>query len=112
MTWINLPTSTPRAVLVGQMLIIEGERIPVQHREMPLEDVRLDPSNPRIQHAVKQNSNYGRTVSQDDLRNLILDLPGVPELFKSIRDNDGLHEPIYVVQTDGSSRAIAGRHAI
>lgn len=73
------PASTaPQAILVGQTLIIEGERIPVQHREMPLEDVRLDPSNPRIQHAVKRMSN-GRTASQDDLRNLILDLPGVSE---------------------------------
>lgn len=90
------PASTaPQAILVGQTLIIEGEKIPVEHREMPLEDVRLDPSNPRIQHAVKRMSN-GRTASQDDLRNLILDLPGVSELFKSIRDNEGLLEPIYV----------------
>jgi len=87
--------SQTQAVLVGQTLIIEGEAISVEHREMPLEDVRLDPSNPRIQHAVKRITKNG-VVSQDDLRNLILDLPGVPELFKSIRDNGGLLEPIYV----------------
>ena len=93
---MDQPASTaPHAILVGHTLIIEGEKIPVQHREMPLEDVRLDSSNPRIQHAVKRMSN-GRTASQDDLRNLILDLPGVSELFKSIRDNEGLLEPIYV----------------
>jgi hypothetical protein len=87
--------SAPQAVLVGQTLVIEGEPIPVQHREMSLEDVRLDPSNPRIQHAVKRASK-GRTIGQKDLRNLILDLSGVSELFKSIRDNGGLLEPIYV----------------
>lgn len=84
-----------QAVLTGKTLTIEGETIPVEHREMPLEDVRLDSSNPRIQHAVKQISKNG-TISQDELRKLILDLPGVPDLFKSIRDNGGLLEPIYV----------------
>jgi hypothetical protein len=87
--------SQPQAFLTGQTLIIEGEAIPIEHRRMPLDDVRLDPSNPRIQHAVKQISKNG-TISQEDLRKLILDLPGVPELFKSIRDNGGLLEPIYV----------------
>jgi hypothetical protein len=87
------PAASP--ILVGQTLIIEGAKIPVQYREMDLEDVRLDPHNPRIQHAVRQKSN-GRTLTQDELRDLILDLPGVSDLFKSIRDNEGLLEPIYV----------------
>lgn len=85
----------PQAILIGQTLIIEGEVIPIEHREMSLEDVRLDPSNPRIQHAVKRISK-NRVISQDELRNLILEIPGVSELFKSIRDNGGLLEAIYV----------------
>ncbi len=91
----TLSGSKPQAVLSGQTLIIEGIEIPIEHRNMPLEDVHLDPSNPRIQHAVKQISKNG-TISQDDLRKLILERPGVPELFKSIRDNGGIQEPIYV----------------
>jgi hypothetical protein len=87
--------SQPQAVLIGQTLTIEGQAIPIEHRSMLLKDVRLDPSNPRIQHAVKQVSKNG-TISQDELRKLILDRPGVPELFKSIRDHGGLLEPIYV----------------
>jgi hypothetical protein len=87
--------SQPQVMLTGQTLTIENESIPIEHRKLPLEDVRLDPSNPRIQHAVKKVSKNG-TISQDDLRKLILDLPGVPELFKSIRDNGGLLESIYV----------------
>jgi len=89
------PTAQPQAVLVGQTLIIEGEAIPVEHRKLPLKDVCLDASNPRIQHAVKRIQKNG-AVNQGDLRNLILDLPGVAELFKSIRDNGGLLEAIYV----------------
>lgn len=87
------PAASP--LLVGQTLIIEGDKIPVRYREMDLEDVHLDPNNPRIQHAVKQKSN-GRALNQKELRDLILDVPGVSELFKSIRDNEGLLEPIYV----------------
>ncbi|HET9377521.1 MAG TPA: hypothetical protein VFO40_21280 [Chthoniobacterales bacterium] len=87
------PAAAP--IFVGQTLIIEGEKIPATYREMDLADVRLDPNNPRIQHAVKQKSK-GRTLTQEELRDLILDLPGVPDLFKSIRDNAGLFEPIYV----------------
>lgn len=87
------PAASP--LVVGQTLVIEGDKIPVRYREMDLDDVRLDPNNSRIQHAVKQKSN-GRTLSQQELRDLILDLPGVSELFKSIRDNKGLLEPIYV----------------
>jgi hypothetical protein len=95
MTRADSPDSRPQVVLGGQTLTIDGDAIPIEHRKMPLEDVRLDPSNPRIQHAVKQISNNG-VISQEALRKLILERPGVPELFKLIRDNGGLHEPIYV----------------
>ena len=96
------PAASP--ILDGQALIIEGEKISVKYQEMTLEGVRLDPNNPRIQHAVKRKSN-GRPMSQNELRDLILDFPGVSELFKSIRDNEGLLEPIYV-RPDG--RVIEG----
>jgi hypothetical protein len=95
MTSAVSPTSQPQAVLLGETLIIEGEAIQVEHRKMALKDVCLDASNPRIQHAVKRITKNG-AVDQADLRNLILDLPGVADLFKSIRDNGGLLEAIYV----------------
>jgi hypothetical protein len=84
-----------RAVLTDQMLIIEGESIRVEHRRMSLKDVKLDATNPRIRHAVKRVSQNGQ-ISQDELLKLILDQPGVSELFKSIRDNGGILEPIYI----------------
>lgn len=87
--------SQPQTILADHTLTIENESISIEHRRMPLEDVRLDSRNPRIQHAVKKVSKNGN-ISQDDLRKLILELPGVPELFKSIRDNGGLQESIYV----------------
>jgi len=84
-------------------LTIEGESLSVEYREMPIRDVQLDLSNPRIQYLLKQSKN-GKP-SQDELTKLILDIHGVPALFASIRDNKGLLEPIYV-RPDG--RVIEG----
>src|ERR1700722_18867994 len=67
---------------------------------MPLKNIKLDPLNPRIQHAVKQKVK-DRQITQEELRKLILDQPGVSELFRSIRDNGGLMDPIHV-RPDGS----------
>lgn len=87
--------ATPQTILTRQTLIIESVEVPIEHRSMPLKDVLLDPSNPRIQHAVRQFSKSGG-ITQDDLRKIILGRPGVEDLFKAIRDNGGIQEPIYV----------------
>src|SRR5579863_4526014 len=92
--------SNPEPELRGQTVIIENEAIPVEYRNLHLDDVKLDPNNPRIQYAVKKVTSNGN-ISQIELRKLILEQPGVPELFKSIRDNGGLNEPIYV-RPDGT----------
>jgi hypothetical protein len=84
---------------------IEGEAIAVERRDMPIDDIVLDPNNPRIQHAVRQKTNGGTPLTKEQLRDLILDQPGVSDLFKAIRDNGGLIEPIHV-RPDG--RVIEG----
>lgn len=79
-------------------ITIENARVQVQYSEMPLDKIRLDPTNPRIQNEVRKRA---RAPTQDDLVKLILDLPGVSELFKTIRDNGGVMDPIYV-RKDGT----------
>jgi hypothetical protein len=71
---------------------IEGKRVPVLYRELPIDEVRLDPRNPRINY---QRDSAGPPKATE-LRDFVLRLPGVDELFKSIRDNGGLIEPIQV----------------
>lgn len=87
-----------------QTILIEGEAIVLEPRHIPLSDIRLDPANPRIQHAVKQRAKNG-PLTQDQICSLVLEQPGVSDLFKTIRDNGGLIEPIYV-RPDG--RVIEG----
>ena len=86
-------------------IFIEGAEIAVERREIPIGAVVLDPGNSRIQQAVRQKTNGGKPLTQEGLRDLILDLPGVSDLFKAIRDNRGLMEPIHV-RADG--RVIEG----
>lgn len=87
-----------------QTILIEGDSIVIEPRHIPLGDIRLDAANPRIQHAVKQRAKNG-ALTQEQICSLVLEQPGVSDLFKTIRDNGGLIEPIYVRQ-DG--RVIEG----
>lgn len=91
---MNRTGATAPQPQTDQALTIEGESLAVEYREVPLRDVQLDLSNPRIQYILKQSKNGKPT--QEELTKLILDIHGVPALFASIRDNKGLLEPIYV----------------
>ena len=91
--------SKSHVLLTDQTLIIEGEAIPIEYRKVPLKDVILDPDNPRIQHEVKRVAANGK-IGQDELHKLILLQPGFDDLFRSIRDNGGILEPIYI-RADG-----------
>ena len=89
----------------AQTLTIEGETIDAEFRFLPLSQVELDLSNPRIQYLLKQNIKKGK-LTQEELAQLIRDnVPGAPGLFASVRDNRGLLEPI-LVRPDG--RVIEG----
>lgn len=78
-----------------QSILIEGESVLLEPRHIPLSEIRLDPANPRIQHAVKRRAKNG-PLTQEELCSLVLEQPGASDLFKTIRDNGGLIEPIYV----------------
>ena len=89
----------------GETLTIEGQSIEAEFRMLPLGDVLLDVTNPRIQYLLKQGTKNGKPT-QEELAKLIHEnVPGAPALFASIRDNRGLLEPI-LVRPDG--RVIEG----
>lgn len=84
--------TTRRGAPDGRSLTIEGTRVPVMHTEVDIDRVRLDPKNPRINYQRVQKD--GRPTKPQELRDFVLDLPGVSDLFKGIRDNGGLIDPI------------------
>src|SRR5688572_29322658 len=84
---------------VNRTVTIENVAIPVTYEEIPLNKVSLDPENPRIREQVKQMGKTGK-IGSKELRELILEISGVSTLLRSIRENKGLHEPIYI-RNDG-----------
>jgi hypothetical protein len=100
------PTNPSRTTMSRPaQIFIEGAPVPVERHDIPIANVLLDPNNPRIRHTVRQRTTNGAMLSQDALCGLVLDQPGVSDLFKAIRDNGGLLEPIYI-RPDG--RVIEG----
>lgn len=99
------------APLVGEgglpALNLEKHRIPVRYEERPLKSIRLDPANPRLQHLLAGRT--GKAATPTELREILLQLDGVGSLQKSIRENGGLQEPIYVLEdglvVEGNCRA-------
>lgn len=86
--------ATRRGAHDGRMLTIEGTRVPVTYTEVDVDKVRLDPKNPRINYQRVQRD--GRPTKPKELRDFVLELPAVSDLFKGIRDNGGLIDPIIV----------------
>jgi len=81
-------------------ITIEGREIPLRHERLPLDQVKLDADNPRIRHRVRQKFKNGE-ATPEALMKIIYELPGVSELQKTIRDNGGLVEPIFI-SNDGT----------
>lgn len=79
-----------------QSITIDDEKIPVIADEMLILDVKLDANNPRIREDLKKRGGKLPPPTSEDLQKIILELSGVNDLLKSIRDNKGLHDPIYV----------------
>lgn len=89
-----------RGVQLGsRMLPIGGKEIHLTDEVVPLEDVRLDPDNPRLRSIVRDRFN-GKSPTQEQLRDIVLELPSVDLLQADIRVSGGLMEPIYVT-SDG-----------
>jgi len=84
-----------KALGLNSQITIENVAVPVTREELQLDDVQLDPENPRIREQLKQMGKTGK-INGKELRQVILDISGVSTLLRSVRENKGLHEPIYI----------------
>jgi hypothetical protein len=73
---------------------IAGKEFALTYELVPLGQVRLDPDNPRLRQKVQKFR--GKEPTQEQLRDVILDLDHVGDLQADIRTSKGLLEPIYV----------------
>jgi hypothetical protein len=83
----------------GTPLTIAGSVVEVTHEVVSLEEVRLNPDNPRIRFQIKHRKG-GKTLSPDELLDLIREQPGYDSLQKAIRKVGGIHEHV-IVRHDG-----------
>lgn len=92
----------------GASLVVAGSTVKVTHETVPIENILLNPDNPRIRFQIKRQFGSKR-LNQTDLENLIRAQPGFDGLQKAIRKAGGLHDPIIVAHdgtvVEGNSRA-------
>lgn len=96
--------------------IIQNKQVPYELTRLAIEDVQLDPANPRVQYLVGQT---GGNITQDQLDELLWSKDQVKALSQSIYQNGGVREPIIVqkigdkyVVREGNCRTVAMRHLL
>jgi len=86
-------------------ITLEGKRVRVFNVDLPLEQVSLDPANPRIANTVEVAAFGEGPELQKRLETILWDDPDVHELYRQVLVNKGLVERV-IVRQDG--RVIEG----
>lgn len=80
-------------------LTIAGAAVKVSHEVVSIDDLRLNPDNPRIRFQIAQRF-AAKPPSAEELLELIREQPGYDGLQKAIRKAGGIYEPV-IVRHDG-----------
>jgi len=92
---------TPQAPIVVDEITLDGRQIRVQNVELPLNDVKLDPRNPRIANTVATSLDEEDPALQKKLEDLLWSDDDVRELYRQVQINKGLIERV-IVRHDGT----------
>jgi len=106
------PSAAPKVELIDE-LVLGGERVQVRGLDLPLDEVELDPANPRLANTVALNGPAGGPELQTYLQDQLWSDPDVRALYTSVRENRGLVERIIVrangVVAEGNCRTVVYR---
>lgn len=93
---------------------IQDRDVPFERTRVSIDDLTLDPSNPRIQYLIGRQP---EPVTQERLDELLWSKDQVKALGQAIKQNGGVYDPIIVQKSDGrylvregNSRTVATRH--
>jgi hypothetical protein len=93
---------------------IQDREIPFERSQLSIDDLTLDPTNPRIQYLIGRQA---EPITQDRLDELLWAKDQVKALGQAIKQNGGVYDPIIVQKHDGrylvregNSRTVATRH--
>jgi hypothetical protein len=96
-----------------ETLRLQGRDVPFERDLVDVDQLTLDPKNPRIQYLIGMNV---EPVTQENLEEILWGKDPVKALAMSIEQNKGVYEPILVQKVDGrlvvregNSRTVACR---
>ena len=81
-----------KATTGWRSITVDGEVLPERFIEVPLEKLKLSPTNPRIRKLLRTNP----TPAPDAIMKFLLDEDGVADLQRQIRENRGVVDPILI----------------
>jgi hypothetical protein len=81
-------------------ITLEGRKVRVWNRDLPLEEINLDAANPRIANTVALTRTEDVAALQRELETILWEDPNVRELYRQVLINKGLFERI-IVRRDG-----------
>jgi hypothetical protein len=101
------------APLVVDEITLDGKRVQVQSIDLPLDQVTLDPFNPRIANTFSVGTSDDGSALQLKLEALLWDDSDVRDLYRQVLINQGLIERIIVRQdgrvVEGNCRTVVYR---
>jgi len=107
------PRSRGKAVEHVDELVLAGTRVQVRALDLPIEDIKLDSTNPRLANTVALNNVSEGPAMQRHLEETLWSDPDVRQLYQSVRENKGLVERIIVranrVAAEGNCRTVVYR---
>jgi ParB-like nuclease domain len=93
---------------------IQGRDVPYELIRLGVDELTLDPENPRIQYVIGRQP---PPITQERLDELLWGKDQVKALAQAIKQNGGVYDPIFVQRQDGryvvregNSRTVATRH--
>src|SRR5687767_4521477 len=90
-----------------------GRPLLVRNETRDIEELRLDPNNPRIRHAQAANGARNKPLSEVEIEEFLWKKDEVKKLYQAIRANRGLIERVYIttngVVVEGNERTVALR---
>jgi hypothetical protein len=99
--------------LVVDEITLDGKRVQVQSVDLPLDNVRLDPKNPRIANTAALSITEEGSALERKLESLLWDDSDVKDLYRQVLVNQGLVERIIVRQdgqvVEGNCRTVVYR---
>src|ERR1041385_433637 len=113
MTSVEVGKMSPKEPANTETVTPPGRTLVIRNESRDIEELRLDPNNPRIRHEQAARAADGKPLSEVDIEEFLWKKEEVKKLFQAIRANRGLIERIYITSNglvvEGNERTVALR---